>query len=180
MQPRVHYAQPPHLFRNLGREEVRGRDRGSRAALTRADGRRAARPTATTTTTAISTCVVTVNNGAGAPASATTAPSANNVLRVQTIGTTSNRDGIGARVELALAGGAKPWQMVKTGSSYCSQSELPLTFGLGAAGEVAGIRVTWPGGRIGFDRSRESESARGDQGGQRPPAIHTAEPQISC
>jgi len=36
---------------------------------------------------------------------------------------------------------------VKTGSSYCSQSELPLTFGLGRAMKVTGVEVTWPDGR---------------------------------
>ena len=37
--------------------------------------------------------------------------------------------------------------MVKTGSSYLSQSELPLTFGLGTASRVTGIDVTWPNGK---------------------------------
>ena len=38
--------------------------------------------------------------------------------------------------------------MVKSGSSYLSQSELPLTFGLGAADAVRAIEVTWPNGRV--------------------------------
>jgi hypothetical protein len=37
--------------------------------------------------------------------------------------------------------------MVKTGSSYLSQSELPLTFGLGNATRIDAIEVTWPNGR---------------------------------
>jgi hypothetical protein len=37
--------------------------------------------------------------------------------------------------------------MVKTGSSYLSQSELPLTFGLGSADKVTRIEVKWPDGR---------------------------------
>ncbi len=71
-----------------------------------------------------------------------------NVIRVQTIGTSSNRDGIGARVDVTAAGGRRGWQIVKTGSSYASQSELPLTFGLGAASSVDSVRVTWPSGRV--------------------------------
>ena len=38
--------------------------------------------------------------------------------------------------------------MVKTGSSYLSQSELPLTFGLGHAAKVSVVEVTWPGGKV--------------------------------
>src|SRR5258706_2161818 len=68
----------------------------------------------------------------------------NNLLRIKTIGTASNRDGIGAKVTLKLASQQKIWGMVKTGSSYCSQSELPLTFGLGKADKVASIEISWP------------------------------------
>ena len=71
-----------------------------------------------------------------------------NVVRIQTIGTASNRDGIGARVDVTVAGGRKAWQIVKTGSSYASQSELILTFGLGEAPSVDAVRVTWPSGRV--------------------------------
>jgi hypothetical protein len=48
--------------------------------------------------------------------------------------------------------------MVKTGSSYLSQSELPLTFGLGASGVVRAIEVTWPNGK--------TEALPGVAGGQ--------------
>ena len=72
----------------------------------------------------------------------------NNVLRIQAIGTSSNRDGIGARVEVAVRGGARLWQMVKTGSSYASQSELPLTFGLGQASKVEQVEIRWPSGQV--------------------------------
>ena len=91
--------------------------------------------------------VVTTNNGP-AHLFRNEGGNANNAVRILTVGTTSNRDGIGARVELTLAGGGKPWQIVKTGSSYASQSELPLTFGLGSAREVSAIRVKWPSGRV--------------------------------
>ena len=55
----------------------------------------------------------------------------NNWLAVRTRGAKSNRDGIGAVVRVESASG-KQWNMVRSGSSYCSQSDLALTFGLGA------------------------------------------------
>ena len=56
-----------------------------------------------------------------------------NSIRVQLVGTKSNRDAIGAAVQV-FANGACQSRWVKGGSSYLSQSELPLTFGLGKAG----------------------------------------------
>ena len=71
----------------------------------------------------------------------------NDVLRVQTVGTRSNRDGIGARVTLKTSKGARLSQMVKTGSSYLSQSELALTFGLGKPdGKTVSLEILWPSG----------------------------------
>ena len=71
------------------------------------------------------------------------------MLRVQTIGTRSNRDGIGAKVTVRLPSGQHLLQMVKSGSSYLSQSELPLTFGLGTPkpGKVVDLEILWPSGR---------------------------------
>jgi hypothetical protein len=71
----------------------------------------------------------------------------NQYLKVKTIGTRSNRDGIGAVVRLKVPSGAL-WQQVKSGSSYCSQSELPLTFGLGRSAQVASLEVVWPSGTV--------------------------------
>jgi hypothetical protein len=73
----------------------------------------------------------------------------NDLLRVKTVGSRSNRDGIGARVTLKTAAGARLMQWVKTGSSYCSQSELPLTFGLGKADVTKGmtLEIAWPSGQ---------------------------------
>jgi hypothetical protein len=72
----------------------------------------------------------------------------NNWLRVVAIGGPSNRDAIGARVQLFIDGKPASWALVKSGSSYCSQSELPLTFGLGRATQVSGVKITWPDGRV--------------------------------
>jgi hypothetical protein len=68
---------------------------------------------------------------------------------VKLVGTRSNRDGIGARVSVAGANGFKTWNMVRTGSSYASQSELTLTFGLGkpdGTDRAFTVEVDWPSG----------------------------------
>ncbi len=53
------------------------------------------------------------------------------MLRVKLLGTRSNRDGIGAKLTLQVDKNIRLLRMVKTGSGYLSQSELPVTFGLG-------------------------------------------------
>jgi enediyne biosynthesis protein E4 len=69
----------------------------------------------------------------------------NNWLRVRAIGAKSNRSGIGAVVRVTTASGTQ-WQMVRSGSSYASQSELTLTFGLGRDATAAKVEVEWPSG----------------------------------
>jgi hypothetical protein len=69
----------------------------------------------------------------------------NRSIRFRLIGTRSNRDGIGAVVRL-LHHGVKQSAMVKSGSSYLSQSELPVTFGLGAFDRVERVVIEWPSG----------------------------------
>jgi hypothetical protein len=70
----------------------------------------------------------------------------NRSLRLQLVGTQSNRDAIGAMVRLE-SGGVTQTRVVKSGSSYLSQSELPLTFGLGGREEVDRVLLQWPNGR---------------------------------
>ncbi|HLY61827.1 MAG TPA: CRTAC1 family protein [Terriglobia bacterium] len=69
----------------------------------------------------------------------------NNGIRIKTVGTRSNRDGIGAVVRVHRPGGTD-WQTVHSGSSYCSQSELTLTFGLGKDAQADALEITWPSG----------------------------------
>jgi hypothetical protein len=61
---------------------------------------------------------------------------------------TTNRDGIGARIALTREGQPAQVAYVKSGSSYLSQSERAVTFGLGALRGPATLQVTWPGGRV--------------------------------
>ena len=75
-------------------------------------------------------------------------------LAIKLKGTKSNRDGIGARVEVFAVG--KRWTQERVGGSgYLSQNEERLHFGLGTASTVDKIVVHWPSGR---------EQALGSQG----------------
>ncbi|HUB02157.1 MAG TPA: CRTAC1 family protein [Terriglobales bacterium] len=70
----------------------------------------------------------------------------NRSIRFHLLGTKSNRDAIGAQVRI-FAGGMSQVRLVKGGSSYLSQSELPLTFGLGTRDRVERVVIEWPSGR---------------------------------
>ena len=69
----------------------------------------------------------------------------NKSIRIRLVGTKSNRDAIGARVRI-FHGGTSQSRLVKGGSSYLSQSELPLTFGLGKREKIDRLVIDWPGG----------------------------------
>ena len=143
VQPKIAYAQPAHLFRNLGKarfEDVAARipalaqpvvARGAAHADIDHDGDQ--------------DIVVTVNNG---PARVLRNESrGGRALRLSLTGVKANRSAIGAQVRVT-AGGVTRLAMVKTGSSYLSQSELPLTFGLGQASGVEQVEIRWPGGQV--------------------------------
>jgi enediyne biosynthesis protein E4 len=66
-------------------------------------------------------------------------------IRLKLVGTKSNRDAIGAWIKVRV-GGQTLWRQVMPTRSYLSQSELPVTIGLGDAVEVDGVEVIWPGG----------------------------------
>jgi hypothetical protein len=70
----------------------------------------------------------------------------NRSIRFRLVGTKSNRDAIGATVRV-YAGGLVQSRLVKGGSSYLSQSELPVTFGLEKQDHVERVVINWPSGR---------------------------------
>jgi hypothetical protein len=70
----------------------------------------------------------------------------NNWLRVRITGSPSNRSGLGASVRVTSASGTQT-QVVRSGSSYASQSELTLTFGLGRDTTIGAVDVQWPSGK---------------------------------
>jgi hypothetical protein len=69
----------------------------------------------------------------------------NHWLQLKLTGSKSNRDGIGAVVRVTSAGGTQS-QTVHSGSSYCSASDLALTFGLGKDASASAIEIEWPSG----------------------------------
>lgn len=143
VQPTLKYAQPSHLFRNLGNGRFDDVSGTVGAALQRpVVGRGAAY--ADYDQDGDLDIVITSNNGA-ARLLRNSGGNVRNSLRIRLTGQASNRDAIGAVVSVT-AGGRRRSAMVRSGSSYLSQSELPLTFGLGT-GTDAAIEVAWPSGR---------------------------------
>jgi hypothetical protein len=69
----------------------------------------------------------------------------NRSVRFRLVGTKSNRDGIGAVVRIFYNGESQS-RMVKSGSSYLSQSELPVTFGVGRQDIIERATIEWPSG----------------------------------
>ncbi len=69
----------------------------------------------------------------------------NKSIRIRLVGTKSNRDAIGARVRI-FHGEASQSRLVKGGSSYLSQSELPVTLGLGKREKIDRLVIDWPNG----------------------------------
>jgi hypothetical protein len=72
--------------------------------------------------------------------------SGNRSIRIHLIGTKSNRDGIGAKVRIYYEGISQS-RLIKGGSSYLSQSELPITFGVGKRDQIERLVVEWPSGK---------------------------------
>lgn len=145
VQKRVTYPQPPHLFHNRGNKQF--------AEITQLAGPsmkipRVARGAAYADIDNDGDLDVLVTaNGGPAVLWQNDGGNANRYLRIKAVGTRSNRDGIGAVVRLKLPSGTL-WQQVKSGSSYCSQNELPVTFGLGKTAQIPTLEVVWPSGTV--------------------------------
>jgi enediyne biosynthesis protein E4 len=144
IQQRVRFAEPPHLYHNLagkGFEDV------ASAMGQPFDAARVARGAAygDINNDGAPDIIVTTNNG---PASLfLNEGTTNHALRIRLVGTKSNRDGLGAVVSVKSAATFQK-QMLRSGSSYLSASELVLTFGLGSSTKADSIEVRWPSGSV--------------------------------
>jgi hypothetical protein len=147
VQPTLKYAQPAILFHNSGNRKFEDASAKVGPALQQPVVGRGAAYLDYDNDGDLD-LVITANNG---PARLLRNENGNqnDMLRVKLVGTRSSRDGIGAKVILTTSTGARLLRMVKTGSSYASQSELPLTFGLGKpeAGKTVNIEIIWPSGQ---------------------------------
>lgn len=87
-------------------------------------------------------------------------------IQLRLAGTKTNRSAIGATVRVKSPSGLQ-WRTVHTGSSYCSQSDLALTFGLGRDSGVSTLEVFWPSGaRQTFSNVPVNQSLTLSEGGQ--------------
>jgi hypothetical protein len=86
-----------------------------------------------------------VNLGAPAFLLHNVSPGAGHWISVKLVGRKSNRDGIGAQVEV-LAGGNRQTHERVAGSGYLSQNDPRVHFGLGTAAKVDRLTITWPSG----------------------------------
>jgi enediyne biosynthesis protein E4 len=143
VQKRVSYNEPPHVFRNLGG--------GKFIEVTQSLGTGFASPRV-----GRGAAYADINNDGALDVLMTTnggraylyrnEGTTHHGLRIKLVGTKSNRDGIGAVIRL-VSGEVKQSKMVRSGSSYLSQSELVATFGLGQRDKADAIEIQWPSGQ---------------------------------
>jgi hypothetical protein len=140
----VGYAQPPHLFLNQGNGTFRdaAADAGREFAQPRVGRGLACGDFDRDGDVDV---LVTTNNGP-AVLFRNDQRAGNRSVRFHLRGTTSNRDAIGATVRI-FHGGRSQSRLVRSGSSYLSQSELPVTFGVGTRDRIDRVVVSWPNGR---------------------------------
>jgi len=144
IQSRIKYAQSPHVFRNTGQ--------GAFASATQSLGPairqpRVARGAAYGDFDNDGDLDVVLTTNGGPAVLLRNDGGSNHSLRLLLVGTRSNRDGFGAVVRVTT-GGQTQTQMLRSGSSYLSQSEKILTFGLGSRMQADAVEVRWPSGQV--------------------------------
>jgi hypothetical protein len=144
VQQRVTYAQPPHLFWNLGDGRFRDVAAEVGTELMRPVVARGAAHGDIDADGDLDLLVMT--NGGPAHLFRNDLSGNPTWIGFRLKGATENREGIGARIRLT-AGGKTQLAMVKSGTGYLSQNQLPVTFGLGSSSSVAKAEILWPRGK---------------------------------
>jgi enediyne biosynthesis protein E4 len=101
--------------------------------------------------------LLVVNNGGAVDLLRNEGSTGNNAITLRLVGTTSNRDAIGARVKVA-AGGLTQLREIKAGSSYLGQNDLRVHVGIGKAARIDRLEIRWPNG--------QSQVVNGEAGNQ--------------
>ncbi len=143
VQPKVSYKEPPLLFRNLGKRKFENTGPGMGAEFNRPIVARGA-AYADIDRDGDLDLLMTSNHGP-AYLFRNDGGNKNKFLCVKALGTKSNRSAIGAVIRIESASG-KQWSSVRSGSSFASQSDLAITFGLGNDPGVKSLEVEWPSG----------------------------------
>ncbi|HVF60188.1 MAG TPA: CRTAC1 family protein [Thermoanaerobaculia bacterium] len=145
VQTKVKFRQPTQLFRNAGAgryEEVTATAGGDLAKP------RVARGAAYGDLDNDGDLdLVLTNNGGPAQVFANAGGGQGRWLKIGLEGSKSNRDGLGTVVEVTTGGATQRW-LVRTGSSYLSQSQVEPIFGLGRAAKADRVVVRWPSGKV--------------------------------
>jgi enediyne biosynthesis protein E4 len=148
VQPNVRYAMPPHVFRNLGKGNFIETTKSLGAAF---DSPRVGRGAAYADVNNDGRLDLLLSTNGGRAYlfenDATGEAAQQKSLRIKLVGTKSNRDGIGSMVKLT-AGRDSQLEMMRSGSSYLSASELVLTFGLAQHAHADAIEIHWPSGQV--------------------------------
>ncbi len=142
-QPKVQYREAPLLFHNSGK----GRFENASALVGPDFGRPLlARGAAFADYDRDGDLDVLIATNDGAPVLLRNdGGNRNHWINIRLSGTRANRSGLGAVVRIESAGG-RQWNMLRSGGSYCSASDLALTFGLGQDGVIRKLSVEWPSG----------------------------------
>src|SRR5579872_1123850 len=145
MQPNLRYLETPLLLRNV-RGKFLDTTAASGAALQRL---LAARGVAFGDLNNDGFPDIVLNCNAGpALVLQNSGGNGNHWLLIDTVGTSSNRDGIGAQLRVILPDGEQQYAIVSTASSYLSASDKRVHFGLASARSVKLLEITWPSGIV--------------------------------
>src|SRR5260370_14050150 len=150
VQVNVKFAEPRHLFRNLGKGQF---VEVTKSAGTEFAAARVGRSAAYADVFNDGRLDVLLSTNGGAVhlfrnvAAGASKEKPNHSVRFKLVGTKSNRNGIGAVVRGTSSDGTQT-QMLKSGSSYLAANELELTFGLDQLSRADAVEIHWPTGQV--------------------------------